>query len=176
MVLRDPRRRGGEHRGVGVEQQLDTDLDHALVERERGVIGLDVHRLLSDDVAGVRLGRHVVERDARLPLAVHQHPVHGRPAAVRGKERAVQVERGDARQRQEVGPEEPAVPHRQQDVGCLGAQRLDDHRQLGRRRGEEGQAVNARELGDRLEPVAFVGVTGSSRASSASSARAPKVW
>ena len=113
-ILWDPRRHLGEHRRVGLEQQLDADLRHALVQGKGGVVRLDVDRPLGHDVARVGGGGHVMERDAGPRLAVHDHPVERRTAAVRRQQRAVQVERGDPRQRQELGCQEPAVPHGEQ--------------------------------------------------------------
>ena len=59
-----PRRGAGdERRQHGVEADLGRDGD--LVEDvARRVVGQDRHRLLRDDVAGVGLLRHVVQRGA----------------------------------------------------------------------------------------------------------------
>ena len=54
-----------------------------------------------DDVAGVGLGRHVVQRRAGFALAVQHRPVHRHAPAVLRQQRSVHVERAARRQRQQ---------------------------------------------------------------------------
>ena len=75
LVLGRPPGRAGEDRGVRVEQKIHAHLDHARVEGRRRVLRVDVEGLLGDDVAGISLRGHVMQRDTRARLAVHQHPV-----------------------------------------------------------------------------------------------------
>ena len=70
------------------------------------------------------------------------------------------VERRDARQRQEVRSKEPAVPHRQDEVGRQSAHRPDDLGQVRGGRREAWNPVGARDVGNRLEPAPFMDIGG----------------
>ena len=100
-ILRHARRGAGDQRGQhAVERDLRGDGD--LVEDlARRVVGQDRHGRLRDDVAGVGLVGHVVQRRARFALAMEHRPVHRRAAAVSGQQRAVHVERAAPRRRQQ---------------------------------------------------------------------------
>ncbi len=82
-VLRHVRRRAGDAapaaRGRAPSRRPRVTLSNT---SRGGVVGQDGHRLLGDDLAGVGLLDHVVQRGAGLALAVQHRPVHRHPAAV----------------------------------------------------------------------------------------------
>ena len=89
------RDRAGGARGEGGQGAVEQAAGGAFefpVEGVGGVLGGDGHRLLVHQVAGVGLGRHVMEAHPGLALAVDQRPVDRGAAAVAGEERAVEVE------------------------------------------------------------------------------------
>ena len=86
----------------------------------RRVPRADVDALLVHDVAGIGLLHHPVKRHADPRLPVEDGPVDRRPAAVRGKERAVHVESAERRHAQHLHPDHVPVIDGEDEVGLHG--------------------------------------------------------
>ena len=140
MILGETRRRAGDDGRPRLEQEVDALLHHPLVQREGRVVGRDVDRPLAHDVPGVGRLVHVVERDARARLAVDQHPVERRAAAVLGQQRPVQVEGAKARLPQHRHRQHAAVVEGEDEI------RIADLQRFNRRIGEDPQALLLREI------------------------------
>ena len=86
-----PRRSAGDDLRMQLRDQLDAQRHQLAIQRQRVVAVVDRDRALPNDISRVRARNHVMQRDARLALSIHQHPIHRRTTAIRRQERRVQL-------------------------------------------------------------------------------------
>ena len=116
-----------------------------------GLVRTDGHGPLSDDVAPVGVLGHVVERDARLRLAVQHRPVHAGPPSVTGQERAVHIKGPQRREAQDGHGKHGPVVKRKNHV----RRGLPNALHAGLLR-QDRQAVGTRQVIHRIEPTLLI--------------------
>jgi hypothetical protein len=105
----DAREDGREHRADRLRELRRQLFPRVLVAEE------DAH--LAEDVAGVELRVHVVEREAELAVSVANRPGHRARPAVAREQRRVPVDDAVPRHRQRVRWDLPRKPDAERDVG-----------------------------------------------------------
>ena len=73
--------------------QLDAQRHQLVVQRQRIVAVVDRNCTLPDDISRVRARNHMMQRDARLALSIHKHPVDRRASPISRQQRRMQIER-----------------------------------------------------------------------------------
>ncbi len=122
----------------------------------RRVIGKDRDRGLRDDVAGIRLVRHVVKRRAGFAFAVQDRPVHRYASAVFGQQRSMHVERAARRDGEQRRLQHLPKVEAEDEVGRKIANPRDGLACVDVGRHDRGDAVVAGNVGHALEPDRFV--------------------
>jgi len=148
VLRRELRRTRDELRQRAVEHDLGGD-GHLAKDVDRAIVRQDRHGELVDDASRVGLLDHLVQRRARLALAVEDRPVHRGAPAVLGQERSVHVVGAAPRGREHRRGQHVAVIERKDEVGL---------RDGGRQLAGHVEAVLARQLLDASEPHVLIRV------------------
>ena len=155
QVLLRPRRAAGDDQRMVLANDLGAERHQLAIQRQRGVAVVDRARALRHDVAGVGARHHIMKRHARLALAIDEHPIHRRAAAILRQQRAMEIECADRRGVQNRVRQQVAIVDRIDDVGMQRDGFRDDVR-IDALRGEDRNRVSCRELGARAPPDLLV--------------------
>jgi hypothetical protein len=137
-------------------QKLSCRRTEFIIQRPCGILKIDVDFLLPDDITGIRLVNHEMERYPRLMLTFNQHPVYRTPPTVCRKERSMKIH-GTQTWNIENGPADHfPVIYRKNDVRFQGCYFIYPLRRIDTFRSITGNIMFQRPVLHGTEPAVFL--------------------